>query len=285
MLAAIVVGAGLPIVLRLLPEPQLGDPSNGSAPVLPAGDPHVELDPDSHGGLHAAGDTGSRSDAGPGPVSDPVREPGDDPRSAPRVAGDPSWGVGRDEPAKIPYAALIRPGFIAGCVVATACAAAIGVFLLPRELLAVWLVLAVFGVALAGIDGVTTWLPMRLSYAAWIAMAIATVGTAFALGDGGWLLRTVAGAAIAGAAYLGIWAFSRGGFGFGDVRFAPLLGAAAAAGSWTLLLWALLCGALLGGAYGLSRILRGRRGGFPYAPSMLAGVYLAVGLTRLPFLG
>lgn len=215
LLAATVVGVGLPIVLRLLPEPRI---------------------------------------------------------------------AGAVEPAKIPYAELVRPGFIAGCVAATACAAAIGVFLLPRELIAVWLVLAVFGVSLAGIDGATTWLPMRLSYAGWLAMAIATVCTAFAIADGGWLLRTVAGAAIAGAAYLGIWAFSRGGFGFGDVRFAPLLGAAAAAGSWTLLLWGLLCGALLGGAFGLLRILRGRRSGFPYAPSMLAGVCLAVPLTRLvPF--
>ena len=255
LLAATVVGVGLPIVLRLLPEPRLGDPRNGSAPAAGSVAVPGAVAPDSS-------------------VADPTGEedPGFD------------YSAGRDEPAKIPYAALARPGFVAGCVVATACAAAIGVFLLPRELIAVWLVLAVFGVSLAGIDGATTWLPMRLSYAGWITMAIVTVSTAFAIADGGWLLRTVAGAAIAGAVYLGIWAFSRGGFGFGDVRFAPLLGAAAAAGSWTLLLWGLLCGALLGGGFGLLRILRGRRGGFPYAPSMLAGVYLAVALTRLvPF--
>ncbi|WP_152361631.1 prepilin peptidase [Microlunatus speluncae] len=238
MLAAATVGAGLPIVLRLLPEP------------LP--EPAVE------------------ADAASGPERD-----ADD---------HPAWSAARDEPAKIRYADLVRPGFIAGCVVAAAGAAAIGLFWLPRELSAVWLVLAVFGVSLAAIDGATTWLPMRLSYAGWLAMAIATVATAFAIADGGWLLRTVAGAAIAGAVYLAIWAFSRGGFGFGDVRFAPLLGAAAAADSWTLLLWGLLSGALLGGAFGLARILTGRRGGFPYAPSMLIGVYLAVLLTRLaPF--
>lgn len=260
VLAAATVGVGLPIVLRLLPEPQPGDPRNGSTPVIPG------------------------ADASPDPITTP--EPDGDPPTGRHARagdelGDPAWATPRDEPAKIPYADLVRPAFLAGCVVAAAGAATIGVLWLPRELTAVWLVLAVFGVSLAAIDGATTWLPMRLSYAGWVAMAIATVATAFAIADGGWLLRTVAGAAIAGAVYLGIWAFSRGGFGFGDVRFAPLLGAAAAAGSWTLLLWALLCGALLGGVYGLLRILAGRRGGFPYAPSMLAGVYVAVLLTGL----
>ncbi len=273
MLAAATVGAGLPIVLRLLPEPVPGDPGNGSAPVIPTADPppgtDPPLDPDPLDAGRARAD--SRTGADSFPEYDLELEADD----------HPGWSAPRDEPAKIPYTDLIRPGFIAGTALATACAAAIGLFWLPRELTAVWLVLAMFGVSLAAIDGATTWLPRRLSYAGWIAMAVATVATAFAIADGGWLLRTVAGAAIAGAVYLAIWAFSRGGFGFGDVRFAPLLGAAAAAGSWTLLLWALLCGALLGGAFGLVRILAGRRGGFPYAPSMLTGVYLAVLLTWL----
>lgn len=183
------------------------------------------------------------------------------------------------EPAKIAYADLARPGFVAACSLAAAGAAAIGVFWVPPHRVALWLVLAVFGVALAGIDWATTWLPMRLSYAGWIAMAAATVGTAFVHADPGMLLRAVAGAAIAGVVYLAIWVVSRGGFGFGDVRFAPLLGAAAGSQSWTLLLWGLLCGALLGGLFGAIRIIAGRRGGFPYAPAMLSGVYLAAVLS------
>lgn len=195
---------------------------------------------------------------------------------------EPAGSDSDDEPPKIAYADLVRPGFLIGCVVVTAVVAAIGVLWMPREVVAVWLVLAAFGVSLAGIDGATTWLPMRLCYVAWIAMALAIVGTSFVIADAGWLLRTVAGAVIAGVVYLAIWTVSRGGFGFGDVRFAPLLGAAAASGSWTLLLWAMLCGAITGGAFGLFRIIIGRRGGFPYAPAMLAGVYLAILLTRPP---
>ena len=53
----------------------------------------------------------------------------------------------------------------------------------------------------------------------------------------GVVVRAAAGAAIGGGLYLLVWLLSRGGFGFGDVRFAPLLGAAAAAEPWTLLWW------------------------------------------------
>ena len=72
-----------------------------------------------------------------------------------------------------------------------------------------------------------------------------------------------------------VWLISRGGFGFGDVRFAPLLGAATAADSWTLLWLALLLGTVVGGFMGLLRLAQGRRGAFPYAPSMLIGAYVA----------
>jgi leader peptidase (prepilin peptidase) / N-methyltransferase len=69
---------------------------------------------------------------------------------------------------------------------------------------------------------------------------------------------------------------TRGGFGFGDVRFAPLLGAATASHSWSLLIWGLTFGTAVGAVHGAGRLARRRVGGFPYAPSMLAGCYLAV---------
>jgi leader peptidase (prepilin peptidase)/N-methyltransferase len=95
-----------------------------------------------------------------------------------------------------------------------------------------WVVLATLGVLLAAIDARTSWLPLRLTQIAWLAMAIAALMSAL-LGGSVWVAaRALAGAAIAGALYVLVWLISRGGFGFGDVRFAPLLGAAAAAGSW-----------------------------------------------------
>lgn len=74
---------------------------------------------------------------------------------------------------------------------------------------------------------------------------------------------------------------TRGGFGFGDVRYAPLVGAATATVSWTLLAWALVLGSLVGAVLGLVRLARRRRGAFAYAPAILAGSYLAVALAWL----
>jgi leader peptidase (prepilin peptidase)/N-methyltransferase len=112
-------------------------------------------------------------------------------------------------------------------------------------------------------------------------MAGATVLAAFTGGGFGIALRAGAGAAIAGGLYLLVWWLSRGGFGFGDVRFAPLLGAAAAAGSWALLWFTLLLGTVVGGLVGLLRLAQGRRGPFPYAPSMLVGAYAACTIALL----
>jgi leader peptidase (prepilin peptidase) / N-methyltransferase len=112
-------------------------------------------------------------------------------------------------------------------------------------------------------------------------MAVAAV-LAASLGGGVWVaVRAVAGAAIAGALYLLAWLLSHGGFGFGDVRFAPLLGAPAAADSWALLWWTLLLGTVVGGLVGLLRLAQGRREAFPYAPSMLLGAYAACVVAKL----
>jgi leader peptidase (prepilin peptidase)/N-methyltransferase len=144
-----------------------------------------------------------------------------------------------------------------------------------------WSVLAILGVLLAAIDARTSWLPLRLTQIAWLAMAIAALVSAL-LGGGIWIAgRAIVGAAIAGTLYLLVWLISRGGFGFGDVRFAPLLGAASAAGSWTLLWLTLLLGTVIGGFLGLLRLARGRREAFPYAPSMLIGAYAACLVTMI----
>ena len=122
-------------------------------------------------------------------------------------------------------------------VAITSALAALGVAIswlsLGREVQPLWWVLAVFGVLLAAIDARTTWLPLLLTRFAWLAMAVATL-TAAALAADWWLLpRSIGGAAAAGGLYLIVWFAARGGFGFGDVRFAPLIGAATAAHSAT----------------------------------------------------
>ncbi|MET0693942.1 MAG: prepilin peptidase [Propionibacteriaceae bacterium] len=182
---------------------------------------------------------------------------------------------------KIAYRDLPTPGFLWACSALALGAQLVTWTLLPLQVQPVWTVLALVGVPLAAVDARTTWLPLRLTHAAWLLMVLALAGS-WALGlplaD---LLRALAGAAVAGALYLLVWAVTRGGFGFGDVRFAPLLGAATASSSATLLIWGLTLGTALGAVHGGTRLLLGRKGGFPYAPSMIAGCYLAVVLLHL----
>ena len=180
---------------------------------------------------------------------------------------------------KIRYADLVTPRFVTGSALTAGAAAAISWLTMPLPVQPMWWVLATVGVVLAAVDVRTTWLPLRLTRLAWTGLA---VGGLFTLVLGaGWaaLLRAGAGAGLAGLLYLLVWRLSRGGFGFGDVRFAPLLGAATAAHSWSLLLLGLFAGSLLGAAYGGLRLLRRRPGPFPYAPAMLAGAYLACGIS------
>lgn len=183
-------------------------------------------------------------------------------------------------PGKTPYRNLGSTSFVVLAAVLTTATAALAAVSVPTTVLPVWWVLSSLGALLVSIDARTTWLPLPLTRLAWFLMAAALV--AVGLIDG-WptALRGLLGAALAGGLYLLVWRLSRGGFGFGDVRFAPLLGAAGGCGSWTLLLWGLALGSFVGGAQGLTRLLRRRRDGFAYAPAMFSGLYLASALTWL----
>lgn len=184
-----------------------------------------------------------------------------------------------DGAGKVRYADLVTPGFVVGCALTAGAAAAVSWLTVPLPAQPLWWVLATFGVVLAAVDVRTTWLPLRLTRLAWAALAVGGL-VALALGAG-WptLTRAGAGAGLAGLLYLLVWRLSQGGFGFGDVRFAPLVGAATGAHSWSLLLLGLFAGSVAGAAYGGLRLVRRRAGPFPYAPAMLAGAYLACGIS------
>jgi leader peptidase (prepilin peptidase)/N-methyltransferase len=188
--------------------------------------------------------------------------------------------VGLTEPAdvsdKVAYRSLVAPSFVVLCGVLATTATALAWLSVASSSLPLWIVLSSCGVLLAAIDARTTWLPLGLTRATWLLMTVgACAGSAL---GGGWplLIRTGIGAMLAGTVYFVGWLITRGGFGYGDVRYAPVLGAATAADSWPLLLWALLAGTVVGGLHGMVRLAKRRSGPFPYAPSMLAGAYLAV---------
>ncbi|MDN5760794.1 MAG: A24 family peptidase [Microlunatus sp.] len=186
------------------------------------------------------------------------------------------WLPEPPEPAegKIAYADLATARFRGSVGTVSGLAVTLGTVLLPLAVLPLWFVLGTFAVLLAAIDARTTWLPLPLTRLAWAATGVAAVVAAT---FGGWaqLARSVGGFVAAAAVFGLVWLATRGGFGFGDVRFAPLVGAATATVSWTLLAWALVLGSLVGAAVGTGRLLTRRSGSFAYAPSILAGAYLA----------
>lgn len=188
----------------------------------------------------------------------------------------PDGPDGADAATKTPYHRLAVPSFVLACIALAVAAALTATTLVPLRALPFWLVLATAGVLLASIDAVTTWLPLRLTRWAWVLTVPAAIAALLLGADWSDLGRAAAGAAIAGAAYGALWFVTRGGIQFGDVRFAPLIGAAAGAYAWDMLLWSLALGTLVGGLHGLVRLVRRQPGGFAYAPSMLLGPFLAL---------
>ena len=179
-----------------------------------------------------------------------------------------------DEPGSDPYRPLATRGF---ALIGFALMAIGGLLVLwlATAYAPAWLGLGTAGVLAAMVDARTEYLPKRLMQAGWALTVAGTVVTSALVGDWLVLLR----AAVGGAAITGLfWLFWRigGGFGFGDVRLAPIIGATAAAISWTMLAGALLLGGIAGVAMGVTWRLLGRGRAFPYGPALIAGPYLAL---------
>lgn len=190
----------------------------------------------------------------------------------PRV---PEPADGDDADGKVSYAALAGSRTAALVAVFSAAASWTAAINVPLAALPPWLVLSTLGVALAAVDGFTTWIPAGPTRWTWLVMAAAAASSL--LVGAGWtdLLRTVAGAVVAGLLYLVLWVTTRGGFGFGDVRFVPLVAAPAAAVSVDVLLTALLIGTSLALVHGLWRHATHRPGWQPWAPTLTLGTFIA----------
>jgi leader peptidase (prepilin peptidase)/N-methyltransferase len=131
---------------------------------------------------------------------------------------------------------------------------------------------------LVWVDALTTWLPTPLLTLASVELIIAiALSCWFSDSPIELLARMALGAAGSAALFGVVWLASRGGFGFGDVRLAPLIGAVAASTSLSSWYVSLLAGSLAGVALALipHKVAPGTKNGFAYAPSMLAGPYLA----------
>ncbi len=174
------------------------------------------------------------------------------------------------------YADLANPAITSVVAALSAMATWITLTEVAPAMWAPWLVLSSVGVILAAIDGLTTWIPAVTTRVAWGLMAIA--GIAMLPAGGGWtdLARMAVGAAAAWLLFLAVWLVTRGGCGFGDVRFIPLTAAPAAAISIEALAVTMTAGALLALGHGLWHRLRRRPGLQPWAPAFTLGAFLPV---------
>lgn len=140
-----------------------------------------------------------------------------------------------------------------------------------------WFVALTF--VLAIIDLETKRLPNRIMYPGTaIAVAILTVG-AIVDGESGALLRAALGGLAYFAAMYGLAIAARGGFGFGDVKLAFVLGVFVTYASWGSVAVAAVGGFVIGGvvAVGLLAARRAqRKSAIPFGPSMVVAAWLAI---------
>ncbi len=186
-----------------------------------------------------------------------------------------------DGEGKLTYASLVSPGFLVGTAVVVAVAVLIPGLTLDAPGQPLWWVFALGAGWLAAIDHRTTWLPWSLVLITGVGLVV-TTGVAAALAADPWLaVRAAVGSLIAGGLFWLMWRVMKGGFGFGDVQFAFLVGATTAAESWTLLSTSLIAGSLIGLIIAVVRLIRGRSGAFAYLPALFCGPYAACLLSRL----
>lgn len=181
---------------------------------------------------------------------------------------------------KPPYASLATRRFALAVAIGAAGAGLLIAVRLPAASWPVWLPLATVGVLLAAIDARTTWLPLPLTRVLWLGTAVGAglqVVLAPASERSPLAVRIIVGAAVVGIFFGAFW-WLAGGLGFGDVRLAPVLGAALASVSWEAVAVGLFLGTALGALFGAVRHVRRRAGPFPYGPALVAGTFLGLGI-------
>jgi leader peptidase (prepilin peptidase) / N-methyltransferase len=142
-----------------------------------------------------------------------------------------------------------------------------------------FLVFTAIAVALTGIDIDTLTLPRQLIYGGAVAGAVLLTMSALVQGEPARLVGAAVGAAIASAALLAIHELSPRDMGFGDVRFAGLIGLHIGWLGVAQVPAALVLAFVLGAVGGLAFLVlrrRGRRTQIPFGPFLAAGALVTV---------
>ncbi|MFT3889287.1 MAG: prepilin peptidase [Arachnia sp.] len=184
-----------------------------------------------------------------------------------------------DDPEAPDLAALVTARSTA-LVVATTLAAGLALWRVDTFSWLLWGPYLALGAPLVAVDLRTTFLPRRLHYPALGAMALG--GVALAVLRPTAALGAVVGALAAFAFFYVAWRLTAN-LGFGDVRLALLLGAAAGQAGVSAWATGLLAGTFLGALHGIGHALWMRRHPegathFAYGPALWVGPIVAAAI-------
>lgn len=145
--------------------------------------------------------------------------------------------------------------------------------------LAAYLWFAAAGVALTAIDLELQRLPDAIVLPSLGVVTVLLGASAALVGDWGQLITVFAGAAALFAFYFVIVLVYPAGMGGGDVKLAPLIGAATGYIGWSAIAVGAFAGFVIGAIVGVSSMLirrAGRKHAIPFGPWMLAGAWLGI---------
>lgn len=157
----------------------------------------------------------------------------------------------------------------------SALAAAVG----PHPELVVWLLLVPVGLLLATVDLAVHRLPDIVTLPLAAIALIGLGGTALLPAAGGSWRTALLGSLTLGGCYFVLFLINPRGFGFGDVKLAPALGAVLGWYGWGIVLIGTFAGYLFGALYGVGLILArraGRKSAIPFGPFLLAGAFAGI---------
>lgn len=183
------------------------------------------------------------------------------------VATDRPFESIRDDPRRTPLVAVVTAALFA----VTPLIVEVD-WTLPAYL---WFVAVTVTLTLTDMD--TKLIPNRILYPGTVVGLVLLIGGG--LIENGPIVRALGGGALYFVLLFVLALIARGGFGFGDVKLAFLLGMFAAYQSWDTLIVAIFAAFLLGGLVSLLLVvfrIRSRKDAIPFGPYLVLGAYVAI---------
>lgn len=145
------------------------------------------------------------------------------------------------------------------------------------KLPALWYLAAV-SISLAIIDIDVMRLPNQIVLPSYIVSFFLIAIHLIAVGHESDIWRVVGGALICFGMYFSIMLIKPGAMGYGDVKMMGVLGMYLGWSSWSSIYAGLMLGAIIGALVGIATVpaQRWREQRFPYGPSLIAGVWIAL---------